>query len=172
MKTGGKLVSNSKLLHFLFPSLLMPMDRANTLSDFYRNAGESINKFIEITKFCFEITNMPENWENYLGNVLVLDYLKDIGMDIIKPDVHVMRVFFRLGFIDSEERTEANIYRVIRVAENIKRETSEKLAVIDAVFWMYGGGGDKHVTKAICSKKEPLCSECPLANHCRYYNIH
>ena len=68
MKTGGKLVSNSKLLHFLFPSLLMPMDRANTLSDFYRNAGESINKYIEITKFCFEITNMPENWENYLGN--------------------------------------------------------------------------------------------------------
>jgi len=68
MKTGGKLVSNSKLLHFLFPSLLMPMDRANTLSYFYGNTNESINKYIEIINFSFEIMNMSENWKDYLDN--------------------------------------------------------------------------------------------------------
>ena len=68
MKTGGKLVSNSKLLHFLFPSLLMPMDRANTFSSSYGNTNESINKYIEIIKFSFEIMNMPENWKDYLDN--------------------------------------------------------------------------------------------------------
>lgn len=68
MKTGGKLVSNSKLFHFLFPNLLMPMDRANTLSYFYGNTGESLNKYIEIIKFSLEIINMPENWENYLDD--------------------------------------------------------------------------------------------------------
>jgi len=68
MKTNAKLVSNSKLLHFLFPNLLMPMDRTNTLSYFYGNTGESLNKYIEVTKFSLEIINMPEKWENYLDN--------------------------------------------------------------------------------------------------------
>ncbi len=68
MKTGGRLVSNSKLLHFLFPNLLMPMDRTNTLSYFYGNMGESSNKYIEIIEFSLEIINMPEKWENYLDD--------------------------------------------------------------------------------------------------------
>ena len=68
MKTSGKLVSNSKLLHFLFPRLLMPMDRENTLSYFYGNTGESLNKYIEIIKLSSEIINSPENWDNYLDN--------------------------------------------------------------------------------------------------------
>lgn len=68
MKTRGKLVSNSKLLHFLFPRLFMPMDRMNTLSYFYGNTGESLNKYIEIIELSYEIINRPENWENYLDN--------------------------------------------------------------------------------------------------------
>lgn len=68
MKTGGRLVSNSKLLHFLFPKLCMPMDRMNTLSYFYGNTGESVNKYMEIIEFSYEIINMPENWDNYLDN--------------------------------------------------------------------------------------------------------
>ncbi len=68
MKTGGRLVSNSKLLHFLFPNLLMPMDRTNTLSYFYGNTGESLNRYIEIIEFSLEIINMPEKWENYLDD--------------------------------------------------------------------------------------------------------
>lgn len=66
MKSGGKLVSNSKLLHFLFPQLCMPMDRMNTLSYFYGNTGESINKYIEIIELSYEIINRTENWDNYL----------------------------------------------------------------------------------------------------------
>lgn len=68
MKTGGKLVSNSKLLHFLFPKLFMPMDGMNTLSYFYGNTGESLNKYIEIIKFSYGVISRPENWENYLDN--------------------------------------------------------------------------------------------------------
>jgi hypothetical protein len=78
---------------------------------------------------------------DYSGNIVVLDYLKDIGMDIIKPDVHVTRVFYRLGFIESEG-IDKNAEKTIEVAEKIKQETPEKLAVVDAVFWIYGGGGD------------------------------
>lgn len=143
--------------------------RMKALSERFGSFGEFLNR----DKYnLFLLKHELTNNFRYLGNVVVLDYLKDIGMDIIKPDVHVMRVFFRLGLIDSEKQTEASANRIIRVAEDIKKETFEKLAVIDAVFWMYGGGGDRHVIKAICSKNEPLCSECPLTNHCRYYSTH
>ena len=68
MESGGKLVSNSKLLHFLFPKLLMPMDGANTLCYLYGNTGESLKKYSEIIRFSFEIMNSPENWNIYLDD--------------------------------------------------------------------------------------------------------
>ena len=66
MKTGGCLVSNSKLLHFLFPSLLMPMDRQNTLQFFYGNTGESETKYFEILELSNEIMRSPLDWNSYL----------------------------------------------------------------------------------------------------------
>lgn len=68
MKSGGKLVSNSKLLHFLFPKSYMPMDRQNTLDYFYGNTGESWNKYAEIIEVSFEIMSMPEDWASYIDN--------------------------------------------------------------------------------------------------------
>jgi len=106
---------------------------------------------------------------HYLGNVLVLEYLKEIGIDSIKPDVHVIRVMHRLGLIDFEKMSPKNIEKVIEVASKMSKATKEKLSVIDAIFWMYGGSGDNHVKKAICSKSKPLCNECPLTEYCIVY---
>lgn len=68
MKTNGKLVSNSKLLHFLFPYLLMPMDRKNTLAYFYGNTGESINKYVELTAVGLEMLTQRNNWDQFLDD--------------------------------------------------------------------------------------------------------
>jgi hypothetical protein len=68
MESGGRLVSNSKCLHFFFPSLCMPMDRTNTLTYLYGNTGESVNKYIEICQFVFEIMQPPHNYEQFLDN--------------------------------------------------------------------------------------------------------
>lgn len=48
MQTNSKLVSNSKMMHYLLPDLVMPMDGQNTLSFFFGNTGESKKKFLEI----------------------------------------------------------------------------------------------------------------------------
>ena len=69
MKSGGRLVSNSKVLHFLFPTSLTPMDGTNTLQFFYGNSGESPNKYMEIIQLTFDIMAMDENWQAYLDNV-------------------------------------------------------------------------------------------------------
>jgi hypothetical protein len=69
MESGGKLVSNSKILHFIFPNLCVPMDRKNTLKYFFGNTGESENKFLDIIDFCFDVMRLPEHWTQYLDNV-------------------------------------------------------------------------------------------------------
>ncbi len=48
MQTKSKLVSNSKLMHYLLPDLIMPIDGQNTLSFLFGNTGESKKKFLEI----------------------------------------------------------------------------------------------------------------------------
>jgi hypothetical protein len=68
MKTNSKLVSNSKLLHFLFPTICMPMDRENTLNYLYGNTSESENKYLEITSLSFEILKNNQNFRKYLDD--------------------------------------------------------------------------------------------------------
>jgi len=68
MKTKRRLVSNAKLLHFLFPRLLMPMDGTNTLRYFYGNDNESIHKYVDIIELSLEIMARPEKWDAYFDS--------------------------------------------------------------------------------------------------------
>jgi hypothetical protein len=68
MSTNGKLVSNSKLLHFLFPKLCMPMDTTYTLKYLYGSNGESPKRFTEINKFVFNTKNRIHNINQYLDD--------------------------------------------------------------------------------------------------------
>ena len=69
MKTGGKLVSNSKLLHFLFPHLLMPMDRSNTLVYFYKYTNESKKQYLDIVRWSHDMARKSGiDWAKYLDD--------------------------------------------------------------------------------------------------------
>jgi hypothetical protein len=68
MKTSGRLVSNSKCLHFLFPSLCMPMDKTNTLQYLYSNTYESVDRYLDIIKLSFDIMKRPIQFERYLDD--------------------------------------------------------------------------------------------------------
>lgn len=66
METSGRLVSNSKCFHFLFPSLFMPMDRVNTLKYLYNNTNESIEKYLDAIRLQFEVMQKPVSFKKYL----------------------------------------------------------------------------------------------------------
>jgi hypothetical protein len=55
MTGASRLVSNAKLLHFLFPKVLMPMDGQNTLMYLYGSTYESCNRYLEIVAFSREV---------------------------------------------------------------------------------------------------------------------
>lgn len=68
METKGRLVSNSKCLHFLFPKVCMPMDKTNTLQYLYGNSNETINRYLDVIQFSFEIMRHPIPFEKCLDN--------------------------------------------------------------------------------------------------------
>lgn len=162
-----KLVANPKIIRHK-GKLRACICNARAMSALSQEFG-SFGEFLSCNKDDRELKRQLASKFMYVGETVASDYLKDIGMDFIKPDVHVVRVFFRLGFIGSEDLTRNISDEIVKVAEAFKRATSEKLSVIDAVFWMYGGGGDGHVKKAMCNKNNPYCNECPLTIYCEYY---
>jgi len=68
MQTNGKLVSNSKALHFVFPALCPPMDRTNTLKKLYGHTAETKNKFPEVLELAYDIIGGIQNPQQYLDN--------------------------------------------------------------------------------------------------------
>ncbi len=65
MQTNGRLVSNAKCLHFVFPDLCLPMDRLNTLKKLYGNTCESAARFLEVLEFCYDVLAGIQNPQQY-----------------------------------------------------------------------------------------------------------
>jgi DNA-3-methyladenine glycosylase I len=101
----------------------------------------------------------------YLGPTNFYAFMKYIGFDFLKPDVHVRVIMSRLGLTSSPKCTEEE---VLVAAQRIREATGEQLRIIDQLFYTYGSSDHGRVKKAICGAK-PLCTECYLPKYCDYY---
>jgi DNA-3-methyladenine glycosylase I len=97
----------------------------------------------------------------YLGKTTVNHFLTDLGLNVLKPDRVICRIFSRLGFIGDVN----NIAQAIRVGRDIAAATSYPIRYIDIIFVTYGQMGDD----GICLEKNPKCSVCGIKEHCNYY---
>lgn len=90
MKTNSKIVSNSKIFHFLLPDSFMPIDGKYTLNYLYGNNSESTNKFMEIFNFVYEIVEIliDLNAGDYLDEMFYRSYPKLIDEAIIQIDTN------------------------------------------------------------------------------------
>jgi hypothetical protein len=77
MESRGRLVSNSKVMHFILPDLVMPMDRRNTLAFFFGNMNESEDYFLRIFGQSLEIARkidlrqfLDEEWNLSVPKVI------------------------------------------------------------------------------------------------------
>jgi hypothetical protein len=68
METAGRLVSNAKCLHFLFPYVCMPMDGKNTLQYLYGNTYGSAEKYREILAFSFDVMAQDVDFAQHLDD--------------------------------------------------------------------------------------------------------
>lgn len=92
-------------------------------------------------------------------NILVRQFdicLKDTSSIDISPDVHVLRIFKRLGLISSEKPREEAIYMA-------RALSPEYPGISDYSCWYVG--------KNFCHSKSPNCRECPFKSFCAQVGI-
>ena len=97
----------------------------------------------------------------YLGERTVNHFLTDLGLNMLKPDRVICRIFSRLGFIDDVN----NIAQAVKVGKDIATATGYPIRYIDIIFVTYGQIGDD----GICLEKNPKCFVCGIEKYCDYY---
>jgi endonuclease III len=95
-----------------------------------------------------------------VGYALALEYLRNVGIDAVKPDTHIMRILGRdrLGFSEGVPTQQ----EAVDIMENISQETGHSKAYLDALFWTLCATN----AAAIC-QESPKCEMCQLNRHCR-----
>lgn len=104
----------------------------------------------------------------YLGKITVNHFLKDLGINVLKPDIVICRIFSRLGLIDHKE----NITQAIKVGRKFAGATGYPISYIDIIFVKYGQmGKDEYfgLKNGICLEKNPRCTACKITQYCNYY---
>jgi endonuclease III len=97
-----------------------------------------------------------------MGEALVWEYLRNVGVDGAKPDVHMKRILGcdRLGVSKFEEATNEE---VIKAMKELSVETGLWMAQLDYIFWCYCAT-DKG---EICTVN-PNCSRCVIRRYCKH----
>ena len=93
---------------------------------------------------------------------LVCEYLKNVGHDFPKPDIHIRRILGRdiLGFSASREATP---YQAIEIIFKLARLTGKSAAETDYILWAYCADGYGE----ICTSRNPKCTECVAYKQCQ-----
>lgn len=99
-----------------------------------------------------------------MGSALAWEYLRNIGIDGAKPDVHMKRILSvsRLGVSNRDKATDDEVLDAI---ESLSKETGFWMAEIDYLFWAYCATGKGEICTA-----NPSCDKCVIRDYCNKYN--
>ena len=87
-----------------------------------------------------------------MGIPLVCEYLKGVGVDIIKPDSLLCRLIGRLGYA---KKVPASAWEAIAICREIGKEHNLSQPMVDTILWQY------------CAKdKFEVCTATPKCNAC------
>lgn len=94
-----------------------------------------------------------------MGYTLALEYLRNVGVKAIKPDLHIRR------FISNERLNFYNGYpseiETVKILSTIAEESEVNLTYLDNLMWLYCA-----VDYANICGSNPKCHLCELQNHC------
>lgn len=93
----------------------------------------------------------------YIGYTLAFSYLREVGIEAVKPDVHLRRIASgeRLGLFEgypSEEQT-------VDLFTKMAKEIGCNLSYLDVIIWRFCAN--------ICGAS-PKCNLCGLSQYCNY----
>lgn len=79
-----------------------------------------------------------------IGNITIFHLMKNLGLDVFKPDIHVCRLLERVGLISSS----STILEIYSVMSAVARANRLKVKELDTLLFMYG---------KITSDQIPIC---------------
>ena len=132
------------------------------------NEYGSMDNFVT-SKSSREVVKMLSSGESkykikQMGPALAWEYLRNVGIDGAKPDVHMKRILgaSRLGVSNRDEATDDEVLDAI---EGISKETGFWMAEIDYLFWAYCATDKGEICTA-----NPLCDKCVIGDYCNKGN--
>jgi DNA-3-methyladenine glycosylase I len=102
---------------------------------------------------------------SYLGPITVFHFLTDVGFNVLKPDRVIMRIFYRLGLI----LTENDLTNAIMVGRRLSEATGYPIRYIDIILVSYGQLDLPKLT-SICTTLSPKCHLCGVSDYCKFAN--
>jgi len=100
---------------------------------------------------------------SFLGDKTVNHFMMDIGLNVLKPDRVLLRIFSRLGLIADE----TDMQGAIKVGRAFSDATGFPIRYIDVIFVLYGQLDQNKIT-SICTEKNPKCDICEAKRFCSY----
>jgi len=100
---------------------------------------------------------------SYLGGITVYHFMTDIGLNVLKPDRVICRLFHRLGLLESEEQ----IFKAMLEGRRFAEATGLPIRYIDIVFVVFGQVASPQVgiSRGVCLN-EPRCGVCAIKTQC------
>ncbi|MCM1099057.1 MAG: hypothetical protein NC427_13430 [Ruminococcus flavefaciens] len=95
-----------------------------------------------------------------MGEALCWEYLRNVGIDGAKPDVHLRRFLGseRMGIGNHETAT---VSEVIDTVRRLSEESGLSMAAIDNIIWSFCSAQYGEICSA-----SPKCAECPVKGYC------
>ncbi|KAF0092547.1 MAG: putative N-glycosylase-DNA lyase protein [Fusobacteria bacterium] len=98
----------------------------------------------------------------YIGYALAWEFLRNVGIDGAKPDVHIRRILGRERLAYSNS-INAGELESIHIIDELSERTGYTKAFIDAALWSYCSDGYGQVCTA-----DPRCDICLISEYCKY----
>ena len=97
----------------------------------------------------------------YIGPALAWEYLRNVGIDGVKPDVHVCRFLGanRVGLSDSPITPADEAVRIVR---DISETLGLPMVEVDSIIWSYCASGYGEICTAT-----PKCGRCVICESCK-----
>lgn len=107
------------------------------------------------------LTNYKSKYKlRNMGEALCWEYLRNVGIDGAKPDVHLRR-FLGSERMGTGNHETATVSEVIDTVRRLSKESGLSMAAIDNIIWSFCSAQYGEICGA-----SPKCTECPVKNYC------
>jgi DNA-3-methyladenine glycosylase I len=117
----------------------------------------------------------------YLGLTTSYHFMTDIGLPVLKPDRVILRIFFRLGLIDTHKGKQLidtpegiklidthkgeQLLKTVIQGRKMSEVVSCPIRAVDYTLWRFGQEGNE----GVCLENNPRCDICEVKKFCIYY---